>query len=209
MGAALGELHTALSHYAAEAQPGLPPFGALAAEPRAPVEALGGWPTTADAREALAWWSQERMAVTAWVGEAYGSLPQQVIHRDVDPSNTLVAEGRVSGSLDFEYAGVDARALDVAAALKYTVRAWENHEPWETARSFCRGYRGWQALSDAEASAIPWLTRLRELAAMELRAGRARTDDEAAPLLGRLQAMRASAEWLERHGEHLVEIAAG
>lgn len=73
----------------------------------------------------------------------------------------LVAAGRVSAVLDFEFATSAARALDVAMGLRMTIRVWENPEPWDEARRFCQGYTRWTTLTEAEA--MPWLMRLRAL----------------------------------------------
>jgi Ser/Thr protein kinase RdoA (MazF antagonist) len=72
-----------------------------------------------------------------------------------------VANGRVRAVLDFEFAEPAARALDVAMGLRMTMRAWETPENWEAVRLFCRGYRRWMPLTEAEAIAMPLLLRLR------------------------------------------------
>jgi len=47
---------------------------------------------------------------------------QKVIHGDFTPSNTLHAGGRLTGIIDFEFAGPDARAMDVASGLYFCLR---------------------------------------------------------------------------------------
>ncbi|GHO98789.1 hypothetical protein KSF_088370 [Reticulibacter mediterranei] len=49
--------------------------------------------------------------------ELYGHLPQQLVHRDYDPSNLLMKDQRVTAVLDFEFAGIDLRIMDVCVAL--------------------------------------------------------------------------------------------
>ena len=46
--------------------------------------------------------------------ELYRSLLQQIVHRDFDASNVLMEGDRVTGVLDFEFAGSDLRAFDLA-----------------------------------------------------------------------------------------------
>lgn len=43
-----------------------------------------------------------------------GGLPRQLVHRDLDSSNLLMAAGRITGVLDFEAACPDLRAFDLA-----------------------------------------------------------------------------------------------
>lgn len=45
------------------------------------------------------------------------TTPQQLVHGDIALSNALISDGGISGLLDFEISGWDARVTDVAAAL--------------------------------------------------------------------------------------------
>lgn len=58
-----------------------------------------------------------RLMETAIVGSNRlyaGGLPQQIVHRDLDPSNLFMAEDRVTAVFDFEAARPDLRAFDLA-----------------------------------------------------------------------------------------------
>jgi Ser/Thr protein kinase RdoA (MazF antagonist) len=108
--------------------------------------------------------------------------------------------------LDFDFAGLDARALDVAASLKSIMHGWENPTPLEGARMFCRGYRQWIALTAAEIEALPWLMRLRDVASTKLRIGRALVAGNIARSLARIEAQQATVQWLQEHGQRFIDV---
>ena len=90
-----------------------------------------------------------------------GSLPRQIAHGDFAFINVLVAEGRVTGMLDFEFAGPDVRAADLATAMYITtVRAGET-ERWPVLEALTAGYRRSLPLDPLEVAAIPELMRRR------------------------------------------------
>lgn len=83
------------------------------------------------------------------------SLPRQVVHGDFAFPNLLVEDGRVSGFLDFEFAGADFRAADLACALYIaTVRA-PGHRRWALLEALANGYRRVLPLDPLEVAAIP------------------------------------------------------
>ncbi|MDQ4075070.1 MAG: phosphotransferase, partial [Chloroflexota bacterium] len=154
----------------------------------------------------LAWWRDELSGLRSFVNGSYRTLPWQVVHRDLDPSNTLVESGQVTAILDFEFAGLDACVLDVAASLKFTMRVWGNPDPWEVARRFCRGYRYWNRLTQAEVESLHWLIRLRDAVSTVWRMGRTLAVGNVYPTLGRVEAIQASAQWLQKYGPRLVDV---
>ena len=212
IGAALGELHAALFHFAPAAQPDGPCFGDLhRIHPRVPdpfnltPEHLG-LSDAAPHATLLSWWRDELTALRPFVDGAYRALPWQVIHGDFLAANTLFHDGRLSAVLDFEFAHPDARALDVASGLKFSMRVWEITEPWEIARSFCRGYGRWIRLTGAEVEAVPWLIRLRDATSVVWWIGRGLTMGDIGPGLERMQSSAQSTQWLEEHGRCLVDV---
>lgn len=67
------------------------------------------------------------------------SLPRQIVHGDFAFPNVLVAEARVTGMLDFEFAGPDIRAVDLATAMYViSVRAPES-DRWHVLEAFASG----------------------------------------------------------------------
>jgi homoserine kinase type II len=145
-------------------------------------------------------------ALRAFVEGQYRALPRQMIHGDFGPVNTLFHAGRLAAILDFESAGPDVRALDVAAGLEFSMRVWEYVEPWEAARAFCRGYTRRVRLTDREIEALPGLIRPRDAVSVVWRAGQAVGDGR--PALEGIERMCVVARWLEAHGPRLMDIAA-
>jgi len=142
-----------------------------------------GLPDTAATENLLGWWREEAARLHAFVEGPYQSLPRQLCHNDVAPANVLVDAGRVSAVLDFEFAAPTARALDVAMGLRMTMRVWENPDPWEMIRRFCRGYTRRLPITHAEVSAMPRLLRLRgAISAMWWLGRRSATEDPAIAL---------------------------
>jgi homoserine kinase type II len=210
MGAALARLHQALAGYKPSLTAGLAPCAEVLRQHAALAKLTpkqAGLLDVPPLRALLRWWGREHAALRSFTKHWFSALPRQVIHRDYDPSNTLIAEGRVSGVLDFEFVGVDLRALDVAAALKYTMRWWENPQPWETAKAFCRGYGSVQRLTEAETRALVWLVRVRDAAVTLLRLGPAVAARDGELVRVYLKQARDSAAWLGDHEGSLVLLA--
>jgi homoserine kinase type II len=212
LGSAVGELLAGLRRYPTVARPARHLFGALFHFPppeRDPFtltpERLGV-PSTPDIEDLLGWWREEATRLQAFVKGPYRSLPWQVCHNDVAPGNVLVDAGRVSAVLDFEFAAPAPRALDAAMGLRMTMRLWENPEPWEMVRRFCRGYTRWMPLTDAELSAIPQLLRLRGAITVLWWLGRRMATDNPHVTLDRIVYLRNAARRLDRHEGKLLEV---
>jgi homoserine kinase type II len=97
----------------------------------------------------------------------------QVVHGDFYPSNVLLHEGRVSGVLDFEFALIGPRVLDVAIGL-YAFAVSRRHlsDPAPVMRAFLDGYRSYDDFSPGEYQALAPLLLLRETASLMHWAGR-------------------------------------
>ena len=137
----------------------------------------------------------------------YASLPQQVIHGDFAFGNTLVRGGRVTGLLDFEVAGIDVRAMDLAVGL-YRFPAHE--DALGQCEIFGRGYSSVLALDPTEIAALPALLELRAGVSLvhwigRMRAGLA-TIEDVRPRAGRAL---FTYEWVRDNGPELVHRAMG
>jgi Ser/Thr protein kinase RdoA (MazF antagonist) len=214
LGAALGELHTALARLPSAPRPGHNLFTALFDYPpeRYPARALTaphlGLPADRETDALLNWWRAEVAALEAFVAGGYPALPWQLCHNDPAPSNVLVGRDRIAALLDFEFACPAPRALDLAMALRMTMRVWENADPWPAAQAMLGTYTEGVALTVAEAQALPMLIRLRSAIPVLWKLGRIETPDDAAVVLRGIAFLRNATVWLEQHGSQLVDVAA-
>lgn len=207
VGAALAALHGRLAHYPTSNAAAHIPYGALTQiHPRIPdpftlAPADLGLPATPRHAAALAWWRAELAALRAFIDGPYRALPWQMIHGDFGPGNTLytAVDGQISAVLDFEFAGPDARALDVAAGLYFCMRIWENPTPLVNATAFWRGYERIQRLTPAELDALPWLIRLRNAVSTLWWFGRALATRASVEDLSRIDQMQAMVTWLAQN----------
>ncbi len=183
-------------HPLAQVHPAVPDIGDLAAELARALpgdqDADPGWlPAAAEEVDALRveWWA---------------TLPVQIVHDDFALGNLLVHEdGTPSAVLDFEFAGLDLRAADLAGAMSMATCDWG--VPDRSSGVLCRAYLSRVPLSTPELSAFPGLLRLRALESLVWRAGRwrqgqARLDE----VRDRLVAARRVDRWLDTHGPTLV-----
>jgi homoserine kinase type II len=137
----------------------------------------------------------------------YASLPQQVTHGDFAFGNTLVRNGRVTGLIDFEVAGIDVRAMDIAVGL-YRFPAYE--DALVQCDIFGQGYSTVLPLDPTEIAALPALLELRASVSLlhwigRMRAGLA-TIEHVRPRAGRAL---LTYEWVQDHGEELARRAMG
>jgi len=210
-GAALAELDHALGRVRINAPPApRPPFGDLAQihpavpDPRGMLEHL---PLEHTQRVQLSRIVGDLLAV---LPALYQSLPQQIVHRDFDASNVLMAGDRVSGVLDFEFAGPDVRALDLARSLSmFTISPWNIPDGWERVTAFILGYREHIELTPAEIETLPELMRLYRTWSMVHREGRRREGlVSEADVLARAMALFRQDEWLGEQHQELERLLA-
>lgn len=212
VGAALGELHRVLREYPIEPRPAMFGYGELAKhharipDPFQLAPAQLGLPERAPYADLLSWWRAELADLRAFADGPYRRLPLQVIHGDYDPAQTLFTAGRLSGVLDFEFALPDARAMDVATGLEFSIRIREPEGALERARAFCRGYARYSQLGPDEISAIPNLMRLRDATAAIVWFGRALAEGGVEQQLGRIQGMQQLRAWLARERAGFEQI---
>ena len=106
-------------------------------------------------------------------------LPAQLTHGDMAPANLLVEDGRVTAVLDFEIAGADLRAMDLAAGLLQCTGWPDDPGSAQLVGPYLRAYLDELPLTPAELDAVPELLRLRALGSVVWRAGRWRLGQSA------------------------------
>lgn len=207
-GSALGELHVALADVPLVSRPGRPlfehllDFSVLDVCALTPAQ-LGLDDPTLD--DLFAWWRDEAQAVRHFVAGPYQSLPQQMCHNDITPNNVLINLGYVSAVLDFEFLSPAARALDVAMALRMTMRIWDNPEPWPIVERFFAGYRRWTHLTEDEIAALPLLLRLRSALPIVWWVGR---QESLARVPSLMENQRTLVDWLAWYERPFLERVA-
>lgn len=85
------------------------------------------------------------------------SLPRQIVHGDFAFPNLLVENGRVTGVVDFEFAGADLRAADLACALYIVAVRASPARRWAVLEALADGYRRVLPLDPLEIAAMPEL----------------------------------------------------
>ncbi len=215
-GAALAELHGALARCPAAPRPGgassgdLDPIHPAVPAPEGLTRRDLGLADGPDGDRALAWWREHLRGLRAFIAGPYRALPRQLTHGDFVLGNTLFDAGRVTAILDFEFAGPDARAVDVASGLEFAMRPWEGaaaERIWPIAAAFCRGYARWNGLTEAEVTALPWLIRLRDTASTLWHTGQTLARGHGERNRSSFERLRGTARWLEVYEGDLVATA--
>ena len=134
--------------------------------------------------------AEELTATFDWFDSSdLGSLPRQVIHNDFHPGNVLIADGVVSGIIDFGDVVYTARVVDLSLALCYFGESEE----------FVAGFERTVRLSPEEHAVIPMLIAARYAQRILINASlqRGNPDDRSVSATdANLLALRAH---LERH----------
>lgn len=106
---------------------------------------------------------------TAWLEDfaarveaTFPALPVQIIHRDPNPDNMLMADGRVTGFLDFDLSRIMPRIFDLCyAATGVLCDAFLHVDKaecagfFDAAKAIWQGYDSVSPLTGAEKSALP------------------------------------------------------
>ncbi len=93
----------------------------------------------------------------------YDSLPQQLIHRDINPSNILIRNEVFCGFIDFDLAEVNVKIFDICyAATSILSETFSNdtvnNDEWLTIfKNIIVGYNRVNHLSDEEMKALPYV----------------------------------------------------
>ncbi|MDA0710384.1 MAG: phosphotransferase [bacterium] len=211
MGSALGELQSALIAHPLTPRPHAAIFGDLGhihpliPQPRYLKPEDVGWPKTRAFDALCAWWREEIAVLDTFLMDTYPLLPKQVIHGDIAPSNALYHDGRISAMLDFEFAGPDARVIDVASGLKFCMRIWENDAPWEIGSAFMQVYQGQISLTSMEWGSLIEIMILRDVVSTIWWLGR-HLSDGTQPDPERMEAQRDFKRWLTTHRARLEDL---
>lgn len=139
--------------------------------------------------------------------DLYEHLPQQLVHRDYDPSNILMEDQRVTAILDFEFTGIDLRIMDLCVALSWwPCNLLGSGKEWAVIDAFAMAYGADFPLSKEEWSAIPDALQMREAGALVYRMRRYSTGMETDVRMQRQveQALWREA-WLTTHDKTLRE----
>lgn len=187
----------------------LPPFGELAdwhplvSDPLAAVERL---PVD---REQVKQVQAFLTEVIENVPSLYATLPQQVLHRDYDPSNILLDQQRVTAVLDFEFAGRDIRVLDLCVALSWwPANLLGTGKEWDLIDVFGAAYTHQIALSEEELLALPTVFRLRDATSLVHRMGRYLAGMETETRMqGRVEHSLWREAWVSVHQKTLLDHA--
>lgn len=207
-GAALARLDQALGQVTLDAQAARPSFADIARiHPAVPDPLV--------MLEHLPLEPPQRAQIVRIVGDLqaalprrYQSLPRQIVHRDFDAGNVLVEGDRVSGVLDFEFAGPDVRTYDLARSLSlFTVSPWSHADGWPRVATFATGYRSHLELTPAELDALPDMMRLYRTWSLIHREGRrreGRANEE--DVVARANGLLRQEEWLQRRQGDFIQL---
>ncbi len=153
---------------------------------------------------------QHILATTiAAVDNLYRSLPQQLLHCDYAPGNILVQENQITAILDFEFAGVDLRVLEICVALSWwPINVLGTGKEWDIIDAFGNAYIKHFPLDEAELLAFPNIWRLRDATSFVHRMGRYMAGLETnARIQDRVQHSLWREAWLSANQETLVQHA--
>ena len=211
-GEALGQLDVALAHLPSidvQGAVGWRSYGDLAhchplvPDPRAAILEL---PVAEDIRERLV---RTYDALLKRIPVLYAALPRQLAHEDYAPDNLLMEGARVTAVLDFEFCALDVRAMDLTVALSW----WPGEErfgtdgEWPILRAVAAGYARHVTLTAEEAQAMPTLYLLRAYTSLIHRLGRHRQGlSPMGAVTDRAQAAIAREDWVQAHGNRLVDV---
>lgn len=207
-GRALANLHRALATVDL-LDPGASEAGASTFENLATVHPLAPEPERA-LREAIGddTLAEEARAILTSTEDRWRDVtsgwPLTWIHWDFYPANVLLLSHRVTGVVDFEFAGAGHRAMDVAIGL-YAF-ALERGDSGILVDRFASGYLGGMELSPEEIEAIPLLILMREATSLVHWTGRYHQGlTTSADIEGRAWKLVRLAGFVDQNGAELVK----
>lgn len=178
------------------------------------VHPLVSDPSAALAELGLGSGSAAAAAALGRVEDAHGaltqSLPWQIIHGDFAFPNLLVDGGKVRGLVDFEFAGPDFRAADLAAALYVIAVRADDHTLWPALEAFADGYRRSLPLDPLEVAALPDLMLRRAAIGLVHWLGRWRGGlaDRSEPV-ARVERTTRFVRWIDENAPRVALTVAG
>jgi homoserine kinase type II len=114
-------------------------------------------------REEIEWLGRMLVELRRDLDPDLAAAPRQLIHGDYVPGNLLWDQHGISAILDFEFAAVRARVLDIAMALLHFVRYWTSQDSSLTITLFMDGYTKSGGLTPTERSLLVPLMRAQNL----------------------------------------------
>jgi Ser/Thr protein kinase RdoA (MazF antagonist) len=147
--------------------------------------------------------------VIGGVGDLYARLPQQLVHRDMDTSNLLFDAQGVTAVLDFEFAALDLRVLDLCVTLSWwPLSRMGTGTEWEIFDALGRSYMATFPLEEDELLAMPEILQLRDAASLLHRIGRYRAGQiSISQIQERVQHSLWRDTWLSAQRKVLLEHA--
>src|SRR5690606_5678286 len=88
-------------------------------------------------------------------GQRFPDLPRGPVHADLFRDNTLFEDGRISGVIDFYFAGVDCLLYDVAVCVNDWCLAPQGALDAERLGALLTAYHGGRPVSALEREAWP------------------------------------------------------
>jgi Ser/Thr protein kinase RdoA (MazF antagonist) len=135
-------------------------------------------------------------------------LPMQLIHGDLHYDNVLfdTSSGAVSGLLDFEFAAVDWRAMELAVCLSKYVG---EKDPFPLCRSFIDGFAESGRLTRQECEGLPEMINLRVMSNVIYFVGRAISgEDTIDSLTTRAEMYATRMEWVSANRQRIIDCIA-
>lgn len=209
-GQALGALHQVVTQYPAEPRPGVVSFGDLDhIHPHVPnpLELFSRQHVHRRSSHVplLRWWRTEVHALQAFVEHDYKALPTQIIHGDFVLGNLLFQAENLTAVLDWEFAVLDVRAMDVATLLISILFANRVADLRSSTKLAGQSYRNFIQLTAEEIEALPWLIRLWNAVNLIWRVGQDFAADQKRPVqIDRLMRVQRTAHWLEHHADDVT-----
>jgi homoserine kinase type II len=114
-------------------------------------------------REGIEWLARTLVELRRDLDPDLAAAPRQLIHGDYVPGNLLWDQHGISAILDFEFAAVRTRVLDIAMALLHFVRYWTSQDSSLTITLFVDGYTRSGGLTATERSLLVPLMRAQNL----------------------------------------------
>ncbi|TYP72508.1 phosphotransferase [Paenibacillus methanolicus] len=133
-------------------------------------------------------------------------LPHQWIHGDIVFTNSVAAGDRIVGLLDFEFATIDVRAMELAVVLA-EFPGPDTEVALHRIRLFCEGFGTAVRLNAEEADMLPELMQLRMMDVFLHFAGRlADGADDLDVWRGQIRRTSFVCEWIDRNRGELNRI---
>jgi len=117
-------------------------------------------PVFSDVESIVNFLREEILQLEEAVNVYHSTLPQQNFHGDLWIGNCLIKDDKITAILDFEFASIDWRALEVAICVS---RYPSSADPWTGFVNYLSGFKGNCWLNEEEVKAIPSLMKLRIL----------------------------------------------